>query len=214
MPSCRLSIKQFLWVSCNKPTVLCHLFLVVRCSYNNPYSKINRKTHNPSLKITTIVLPKNIRTFNTGASLQKWKTKRPAVKSKQKLSSKAVASEEDENWEVYDDFILKDCDNVEQEIMDPDVHRLPSSSGSSEDVAAEKGKKSKKKKKSKIIRVSLSRPPSPETIQVIRVDVVSNFSVEEIEHDVQEDEEKIGRKSRRNKELVLKCNKLPLATRS
>lgn len=70
-----------------------------------------------------------------------------------------------------------------------------------------------KKKKSKIIKVSLSKPPSPETIQVIRVDVVSNFSVELEDEEEEQQDEKEKRKNVR-KEFLLKCNKLPLVTRS
>lgn len=111
----------------------------------------------------------------------------------------------DENFDEYENFLPKEFEQdlkVSDEEAEPDVQGLSSSSSS----AAEK-----KRKKKKVIKVSLSRPPSPETIQVIRVDVVSNFSVEEPESASERDDE-IERKGAR-KSFVLKCNKVSLAAR-
>lgn len=146
----------------------------------------------------------------------KWKSKRPILKTNKKLSARTIEDYDEpvdgENFEDYESFIPKDLDVVEDgldEEVDPDIQKLLMGE------VIEK-KVSKKKKKSKVIKVSLSRPPSPETIQVIRVDVVSNFSVEEVEQQQPEDElEKNDEKhKRKNKELLLKCNKLSLTTRS
>lgn len=42
--------------------------------------------------------------------------------------------------------------------------------------------KKERKKIVKTVSINLSKPPSPQTVQVIRVDVTSNYSFEEVEH--------------------------------
>lgn len=183
------------------------LFLLIpQNSYSNPYSKINHPIRNrqSSLKVTTIALPRNIKTFNTGSSLQKWKNKRAPIKSstaKRKTPFQPSLFDDFENFE--------ETQNPETE-LDSEIQRFFSDS-QRRDSSAEKCKA--KKKKSKIIRVSLSKPPSPETIQVIRVDVVSNFSVEEVEKEDEESDE--GMEIQKSEEdFVLMCHKLALAARS
>lgn len=92
---------------------------------------------------------------------------------------------------------IKSTINIEEEI-DPDIQKLILSTRESEQntVANEedhkKGEKKRKKQKkkektsedkaktkTKTIKFDLSKPGTPQTLQVIRVDVTSNFSMEE-----------------------------------
>ncbi|XP_022914192.2 uncharacterized protein [Onthophagus taurus] len=159
---------------------------------------------NYSLAVNNISLPENVPAFNTGSSLQKWSNKRPRLKSsnnayprKEISSNDDTTSEETFNVatliqrfsqeveaEQNDDKIQQELLKVEEEEIDPDILRLISISQSSseqdEDHSRSQKKKHKKKeKKTKTIRFSLSKPPSPQTVQVIRVDVTSNYSWEE-----------------------------------
>lgn len=106
----------------------------------------------------------------------------------------------DETFGEYENLLPKEFEH-DLKVSDEEVDVQSSSSSAGE----------KKRKKRKVIKVSLSRPPSPETIQVIRVDVVSNFSVEEPESASEKDEEVERKGARRN--FVLKCNKVSLAAR-
>lgn len=96
----------------------------------------------------------------------------------------------------------------------------------SESVEEKSSKKSKKK--TKVIKFSLSKPPSPETVQVIRVDVTSNYSIEldnsENESNGKKPVEYGGTRQQRtgvgeivmkekDKDIILKCQRLSLTDR-
>lgn len=180
--------------------------------------------------------------------MQRWKSKHPPIKS-HKLQRKPPPEsgnlEDEENFDECASVAKNaegDAENSWREI-DPDIQRLLSTSNQCEDASHSAkhkrrhqkrdsnngassepdaaAKKCRKKKRAKVIRVSLSKPPSPETIQIIRVDVVSNFSVEELdstERDVSqedgeaEDGKRVEVESRKG--FLLKCRKLALAARS
>lgn len=124
---------------------------------------------------------------------------------------------------------------VEEDLQDPSTiilkhkrrkHRSAKKRNDSSDVESDK----KHKRRTKVIKFSLSKPPSPETVQVIRVDVTSNYSVEldNSENDStagqlvasredrakQVESESDGeRMVKREKEFILKCQKLALNDR-
>lgn len=93
----------------------------------------------------------------------------------------------------------------------------------------DQNKHAKSKRRTKVIRFSLSKPPSPETIQVIRVDVTSNYSIEDAENIGNESEAAESRVERTGKlatnsgnmkteckssdAFILKCEKLALSDR-
>lgn len=105
-------------------------------------------------------------------------------------------------------------------------HRSTKKRNDSSDVESDK----KHKRRTKVIKFSLSKPPSPETVQVIRVDVTSNYSVELDNSENESTAGKAGalredkvkqvenecdgeRVARREKDFILKCQKLALNDR-
>lgn len=238
-------------------------------SYTHFYDKVKYAKHaEPFLSVKTIDLPENLKSFNTGSSLEKWTKKIPRLKSSKSAKLKPVSpdrSTETDASDVLDNSndalveqqftrtnsIEDEKDETEYEI-DPDVqkllyemrenenehemqktrpkHRRKKAVGKKLDIvdAERSNQKKKTKRRTKVIRFSLSKPPSPETVQVIRVDVTSNYSIEDVENIENESEtarsgiaprkfaensesEKV--ETKKSDSFILKCEKLALSDR-
>ncbi|VEN57706.1 unnamed protein product [Callosobruchus maculatus] len=152
-----------------------------------------------SLSIKTISLPDGLQAYNGGYSLEKWSKKRPRLRSG-KHEQKYSEYDYDNTCDVMEfiDSLDDTEDNSELQLDEPshiadddyeitsDIEELIRNSRSSEsntslEYEQQKGKTRKKKKKSrKTIRFSFSKPASPETEQIIRVDVTSNISTDDL----------------------------------
>ncbi|KAH1024630.1 uncharacterized protein LOC125503844 [Dendroctonus ponderosae] len=157
----------------------------------------------PKLTITTLLFPDNV-TLNTGASLEKWSKKAPRLLSakcksftpRKPLNSSIADDDYDFSYPLTDlfeqpqpaeDFAQINDDlqlNFDDYFVASDIEELMLKSERIQHELVEKPKKGDKTKKKrhkfkKTIRFSLSKPPSPETEQVIRVDVTSNVSFED-----------------------------------
>lgn len=146
--------------------------------------------------INNLNLPENIQSFNTGSSLEKWSKKRPRLKSA-KISKSPTEDDRDFCYETLEtdlSLLLNESDespksddslnNLQYEVHSDIEKLLQESSRSVEETEDEAKLKKRKKKrgkkdKNKIIKFSLSKPPSPQTEQVIRVDVTSSVSNED-----------------------------------
>ena len=137
----------------------------------------------------------------------RWKSTKSGAPAKNSTFRIKDANLSDEESPV--DVVSVETENCAKEIrsetpvsdIDPDIRRLLTSSeqGTQEDNdggdygrrrgrSKRKGKisgsekvRKKSKRKARTIKFSLSKPPTPQTVQVIRVDVTSNYSLEEIE---------------------------------
>lgn len=164
------------------------------CSYSFPFLRARTaKAKNTSLTITNIKLPDNIQGFNTGASLDKWSKKRVRWKSA-KTSKTPTEFDKDfcyESLETDLSMLLNDLDehprsmnssldNLQFE-MHTDIEKLleESEKNIDEDSNPRRRKKKRGKNKNKTKTIRFSKPPSPQTEQVIRVDVISNGSANE-----------------------------------
>lgn len=149
-----------------------------------------------------MLFPENV-TLNTGASLEKWSKKAPRLLSAKCKSftprNQATSSIADEDYDfsypltdLFEEPLAEDFAQTNQELqlnfddyfVASDIEELMLRSERIQEELTEKptkGDRAKKKrhKFKKTIRFSLSKPPSPETEQVIRVDVTSNVSFEE-----------------------------------
>lgn len=184
----------------------------------------------PHLSITTLALPSDVKSFNTGSSTEKWAKKRArffkSAKNTPEPISQALYNQDEDNFDVSTliDELENDASidgNVDHSVgyeIDEDVQRLINEaarvdvlkqpvgtsrrvsfdaagpdeqkaskrkskrrrrkSSKEKDKGEDDEKKKKKTKVTKTVSFSLSKPPTPQTEQVIRVDVVSNYSIE------------------------------------
>lgn len=178
------------------------------------------------------MLPKDIKAFNTGSSIQRWSNKRPRLRSaKNQIKQDEDSAETDlDSLDVSNLMkeLQSECEEDENnefkqeqpEELDPDIKKLieeidkkgnadacdgatidskrisfeledklETDTGHKRKSKRKHKKKSKdekdkekssksKKKLTKTVSFSLSKPPTPQTEQVIRVDVISNYSME------------------------------------
>ncbi|KAL1491260.1 hypothetical protein ABEB36_011880 [Hypothenemus hampei] len=188
-----------------------------------------------SLSITTLIFPENVSTFNTGSSLERWSRKSTPTVLKRKftplsarrtflddqyldednfLNNEEAISEQEQHQEDDNQWIFNDY-----YLVSSDIEELLLKSQREESVEEKKSKGHKKKgrnKMKKTIRFSFSKPPSPETEQVIRVDVTSSVSVEESAQLEQIRRKKDGNNNDKDEEqkkeedFIVKCQQLAL----
>ncbi|XP_050307163.1 uncharacterized protein LOC126743925 [Anthonomus grandis grandis] len=156
----------------------------------------NENIDEPQLTIKTLIFPENIR-FNTGASMERWSKKTPRLVSVKRKNYIPRQSMLDNEFEFsYGDFLSESNNyctesNLEYDELNTgkeysvltDIEELfLKSKGSTTRLTKRKDNntaKGKRNKFNKTIRFSFSRPPSPLTEQIIRVDITSNVSFEE-----------------------------------
>ncbi|CAH1963777.1 unnamed protein product [Acanthoscelides obtectus] len=178
------------------------IFITKECNgYTVSFTKgLFQKPSRPSsLSVKTISLPDGLQAYNGGYSLEKWSKKRPRLRSG-KLEQKYLEYDYDNTCDVMDfidswddtednsELLLADPSHIDDDYeISSDVEELIRNSRSSEsntysiEPELRKGETRKKQKKSrKMIRFSFSKPVSPETEQIIRVDVTSNISVDDL----------------------------------
>lgn len=154
-----------------------------------------------------------------------------AAVEQQFIGANSVEEKDESEYEIDPDVqkLLYETheDDADREIQKTrPKHKRKKADGKKQDILETKHTKSKRR--TKVIRFSLSKPPSPETIQVIRVDVTSNYSVEDAENIENERESpecrtertrklarNLGRKveSKSSEAFILKCEKLALTDR-
>ncbi|KAB0797782.1 hypothetical protein PPYR_08775 [Photinus pyralis] len=185
----------------------CLLLLLENDDNHRPSSSnedlCDQQSEQPCLSVLNIMLPKNVKSFNTGSSTQRWANKRPRLKSAKLIQEKEPKLVDMESINVP--ILIEELDNdIKEEVpeeIDPDIQKLleethvqdghecrMSCDDTSERAHKLKRKHRKKSKKDKekkskhkvkkTVSFSLSKPPTPQTEQIIRVDVVSNYSVE------------------------------------
>ncbi|XP_044267478.1 uncharacterized protein LOC123013164 isoform X3 [Tribolium madens] len=162
-------------------------------SYSFPFFKQKGSKSN-TLAINNLNLPANIQSFNTGSSLDKWSKKRPRLKSA-KISKSPTEDDRDFCYDTLEtdlSLLLNDSDdppkspddslkNLQYEVHSDIEKLLQESQRSAQEEKEDKTKKRRKKrgKKTKDKVIKFSKPPSPQTEQVIRVDVTSSVCNEE-----------------------------------
>ncbi|XP_072386656.1 uncharacterized protein [Diabrotica undecimpunctata] len=151
----------------------------------------------PKLAVNTINLPENFSSYNTGSSLEKWAKKRSRLKSAQRKGLRENLDVLDEN--AYDiSEILESLDQgdigKEDYVSDvnSDIEELWKKSQREIETNEKRDKthctkhercrKRSKHKMKKFIRFSLSKPASPNTEQIIRVEISSTVSISELNH--------------------------------
>ncbi|XP_028142023.2 uncharacterized protein LOC114335930 [Diabrotica virgifera virgifera] len=151
----------------------------------------------PKLAVKTINLPENFSSYNTGSSLEKWAKKRSRLKSAQRKGLRENLDVLDEN--AYDiSEILESLDQGDTGKEDcvsevnSDIEELWKKSQREVETNEKRGKthctkhercrKRSKHKLKKFIRFSLSKPASPNTEQIIRVEISSTVSISELNH--------------------------------
>nr|XP_023029240.1 uncharacterized protein LOC111517347 [Leptinotarsa decemlineata]XP_023029241.1 uncharacterized protein LOC111517347 [Leptinotarsa decemlineata] len=163
------------------------------------YSTMKNLSHDQKksqiVSVKNLELPENFQTYNLGLSLEKWSKKRPRLKSGHKERNMGYHhfEEHDENECDITDILDNLEDNKETSKAETSDYELNSdieelwqrSQGSYGDETTSQHKSSRTREKAasklkKTIRFSFSKPASPQTEQVIRVDVSSNISLEEL----------------------------------
>ncbi|XP_056645035.1 uncharacterized protein LOC130450589 [Diorhabda sublineata] len=130
----------------------------------------------PKLSVNTLKLPENLPAYNTGSSMDKWSKKRPRLKSGDGKSFRKTLDVLDENaYDVNEIIEILDCTQVvdkPQDVeIDPDIEELWDKSRNGDYI----GRNDKKENKSR--KFSLSKPASPQTQQIIRVEISSTVSI-------------------------------------
>ncbi|XP_060518592.1 uncharacterized protein LOC132697263 [Cylas formicarius] len=153
------------------------------------------------LAIRNLTLPDNVK-LNCGTSLRRWSKKTPRLRSSKTQRSKSPdISDESDNisfnlTSILDNVILDDSENSEVE-NDYDLNSeiADSKSDQNANVATNDGDvnirilevrqqtKRIKNDLKKTIRFSFSKPASPQTEQVIRVDVTSSVSLDHFDNE-------------------------------
>ncbi|CAG9859228.1 unnamed protein product [Phyllotreta striolata] len=144
----------------------------------------------PKISVSTIQLPENLTCYNTGCSLDRWAQKKPRLKSGNRKIKPSNFEVLDENaydvskiLDTLDDLVEDDVSEVNLDIEE--LWRKSQRLRDSDDDAPREGdgkkcgkscKKRVKLKLKKCINLSISKPPSPGTEQVIRVDISSTVS--------------------------------------
>lgn len=192
-----------------------HSSVKIIFSYSFPNIKRNKQEPENSLSvsITTIILPSNVESFNTGSSLEKWAKKRPRLKSGAKTAKSPTEDDREFCYETLEtDLSLlfngleEDNKSIDDSLSNlqyqvhTDIEQLILKGEISKDKnePTQKPKRRRKKhgtdqkegggkakqgrNKARTIVFSISKPPTPQTEQVIRVDVTSNVSIEEFRH--------------------------------
>ncbi|KAG5887732.1 hypothetical protein JTB14_035082 [Gonioctena quinquepunctata] len=174
-------------------------------SHDYTASLLRNLFHNPEkssiLSVKNLEFANNTRTYTIGQSLERWSTKRPRLKSGEKGRNAVCRHFEERDDNACDiTEILSNLDNNKEDSkeesteyeLNSDIEELWQRSQGSEadtDDIRQKSSRSRDHNKSKIkikqklkkkIRFSFSKPASPQTEQVIRVDVSSNILVDEL----------------------------------
>lgn len=164
-----------------------------------------RKTQNSNkstLSINSLQLPEWVHSYNSGYSLDRWRNKKPKLRCKTAPLKKSPLPEALETFSnsietIKDDLDALDNQNEQEDScsnneMNSDIEELFRRSHRYEDTEEDEGHGKRKKDKSrrhsrrkrksrKTIRYSLSKPASPETEKIIRVDVTSSVPIEDLE---------------------------------
>lgn len=185
----------------------------------------------PQLTITTLMFPDDVMTrFNTGSSLERWSRKcPPLVGGNRKCPSPPLLP--DETGGEYDFYSFmeeepevagaQEPETIEHHVVTSDIEELMMQH--SERNVARKKRKGKKKvpedgrrrqKRHKTVKMAISKPPSPGTEQIIRVDVTSNVTsfdsdVDSLTGDVTETSP-----SNLDDDFVIKCKQLALTKKA
>lgn len=152
------------------------------------------------MSVNCLQLPKCIPSYEAGYSLDRWSNKKPRLKGNVIKAKKIELPEITEttcstNETAKDDSDDFEIQNLDGDFSDSDLNsdieelfRRSQRYEEAEEYSYEKRKKDKhqrhrkKKRRSKrTIRYSLSKPVSPETEQIIRVNVTSSVQIDEIE---------------------------------
>ncbi|XP_017784503.1 PREDICTED: uncharacterized protein LOC108568095 [Nicrophorus vespilloides] len=191
--------------------------------FEKPY---RRNVDKPNLSVTKIEFPRGVPALNTGTSLARWAQKRAKFKHKSKPAVPEVFEDSEEplleiNNNDKSPSELQDVNDETEEEIDYDVAQLILAAADFHEVeeAMEK-ERPQKKRKSKGVRFALSKPQSPQSIQVIRVDVTSSYEEDESScEDYRErfqnlvDEHEDDDNGKDNKEFEIVCQKLALLPR-
>lgn len=175
--------------------------LIHRCVFTFRYSfSFTRHTSSsssrtPNLSVKDLKLPDNFHSYNSGYSLEKWSKKRPRLKSSRNKSNNNTHidfMDDDNTCDI--DTIINSLENTDETPkteaeqreyeINSDIEELFRKSqeceGSERNREKDHGKRKIKRRLRKTIKFSFSKPASPETEQVIRVDVTSNISIGEL----------------------------------
>ncbi|CAG9768317.1 unnamed protein product [Ceutorhynchus assimilis] len=164
-----------------------------------------RKETEPQLTITTMLFPENIY-FNTGSSTERWSKKAPRLISAKRRNYTPRKNMLDDEYDLpYDisefldntdnnkpenvnldlnfddaDYVAEDIEQliIKSQIINEESDKMPSKTRKRDKDTAKK----KRNKFKKTIKFSFSKPASPETEQVIRIDVTSNISFDDVDH--------------------------------
>jgi hypothetical protein len=167
----------------------CPCLIDFNCSYSFPFPR-GRSSKPTTLAITNINLPDNVQSFNTGSSLAKWSNKRVRLKSA-KIPKTPTEFDKDFCYETLEtelSLILNEPEerhtpdsltNLQYEVHTDIEKLLQESERCPEDDKDKPKRRRKKRRNAKKKTIKFSKSPSPQTEQVIRVDVTSNVSAEE-----------------------------------
>lgn len=164
-----------------------------------------RKSHNTGNKSTDVSvnclqLPEWVPSYEAGYSLDRWRNKKTKLKArttKVKIIdlpeiTETTSSTNETPKDDTDDLEIQNLDgNFSESDLNSDIEELFRRSQRYEEPEEDrydKGKKDKhqrhrrkKRRSRRTIRYSLSKPVSPETEQIIRVNVTSSVHIDEIE---------------------------------
>ncbi|RZB39702.1 hypothetical protein BDFB_011122 [Asbolus verrucosus] len=179
--------KNMIWLEDNTPR------FTGEATHRRKSGKVEKPT---TLAITNILPPEDFQCFNTGSSLEKW-SKKPVRLKSAKATKSPTEDDKDFCYETLETDLSLLLNEPEEELsqdgslsnLQYEVHTdieqllLKNENSTAADEVKEKSKRRRKTrgkdKPKKTIKFSISKPPSPQTEQVIRVDVTSNVSAGE-----------------------------------
>lgn len=161
----------------------------------------NNKSNNVSVK--SLQLPEWVHSYQAGYSLDRWRNKKPRLRGRtapvRRINNldipESTCSTNETHKDDTDDLDIQNVtmeENCSETEINSDIEELFRRSqryvdeeDSNERKKKDKSRHSKKKRRSRrTVRYSLSKPASPETEQIIRVDVTSSIPLDDLEEPV------------------------------
>lgn len=164
--------------------------------------KSNHKSNNNNVSVKSLQLPEWVHSYEAGYSLDRWRNKKPRLRGRtapaRRIDILQIPESTCSTNETHkDDTTDLDIQNIpaEEDLSEYDINsdieelfRRSQRYEEDKEERYERKKKdksqrhSKKKRKSRrTVRYSLSKPASPETEQIIRVDVTSSIPLDDLE---------------------------------
>lgn len=166
-------------------------------------NKNSNKSNNVSVK--SLQLPEWVHSYEAGYSLDRWRNKKPRLRGRTAPPRRitildipdSACSTNETHKDDSDDLDIQNVtmeDNCSENEINSDIEELfrrsqrytEDTENNNERRKKDKGQRhSKKKRRSRrTVRYSLSKPASPETEQIIRVDVTSSIPLDDLEEPI------------------------------